>query len=184
VAYNPKKTLKRKLERNVYNPFIPSMKKQGMNMDGFLNDISERKNIILKHNNDVALTRNYRQTLIASSTDGRVIVGFKPFHDSKYIYDRIPLKKAPICPVENMVFSLDGTVWPCCIDYKNKTTIGSLVDNSFGEILEKYEKTINIMRTTGTPWESCKSCMGYSNNLHKYAKTIIGPLHIIVTNIT
>jgi hypothetical protein len=171
VACNRTKSFVYKLVGTSYNEAIPSFKDQKNNIGSVINMISENTGIDF-HGGQGEVSRYPGQETLAHSSDGKIFFGTKEFIDMVNFYDRLPTSAPPVCYMEGMVFKMNGNVSPCCIDYKNQTDFGSIIETPMEEIFQKYVAIVNTMRTEGSPFDCCRNCLGYDTHREKIAKKI------------
>ncbi len=171
VASNRTKSFVYKVVGTSYNDAIPSLKDQQINIGSIINIISANTGIEF-HEGPGETSRYPGQITLAHSSDEKIIFGAKEFADIVTFYDRLPTSAPPVCYMEGMVFKMNGNVSPCCIDYKNQTDFGSIIETPMDEIFRQYVAIVNTMRTEGSPFDCCRHCLGYDTYREKIAKNI------------
>ena len=107
------------------------------------------------------------QEIVASSNDNQIIFGLKQFNDINDFYSNIPLKHDPVCYTDSITFNSKGFAQMCCIDYKNSTNFADANIEDMSDIFEKYLSHVDTMRSSGSPFSSCRNCMGFKNEYDK-----------------
>ncbi len=166
VAVNPTKDFFHEVTNSVENKYIPKKSEQIKQIPGFLSVLSSLTGIEFKLGG-LEKGRYDSQEIVAKSNDDKIVFGFKEFIDISDFYNNIPTEYNPTCFTDSLTFDAKGNVKMCCIDYKNSTQFANVEKDNMPDIFKMYISLVDKMRTTGSPFQGCKSCKGFKSKSEK-----------------